>query len=614
MIQIQKLNKSFADQILLEDADLQLGKSEKLGLIGRNGHGKSTLFKIILDEEHSNGGTIEIPKNYTMGHLSQHLKFEHPTILAEVESALPLHEGGWKETFKAEAMLGGLGFSPSDFERAPAEFSGGYQIRLNLAKLLLTEPDLLLLDEPTNYLDIVSVRWLERFLREWPREMILITHDREFMNKVCTHTAIIHRQKIKKCTGSTHDLLQQILEEEEQYSKTLDNEAAKKAELQKFIDRFKAKATKAKQAQSRQKLLDKMGSKENLDHIKSLEFTFKEAPFPAKRMIKCENLSFGYSADDLLFKDLNFEVFKGDVIGIVGPNGRGKSTLLNTLFGLLTPVSGNVILHDAVQSSIFAQTNAARLNPDKTVLQEIEAFLPPDEKIRARSVAGNMMFEGDSALKKIQVLSGGEKSRVMLGQILATPSNVLFLDEPTNHLDMESIDALAEAIEVFDGVTIIVSHTEAILERLCNRLVVFDAGECMVYDGGYAEFLAKIGWSKENNKTAPSSNAQESAVKESPKMDRAARAQFIQDRSKALKPIKQKIEKLEEQIGKWEEDEKATQNVLLAASEQGDGSKISSSAQELKVIQDNIENAFIELAEQMDLLDLKEKEWALEAE
>lgn len=499
MIQIQNLHKYYGEQVVLDQVSLQMGKGERLGLIGRNGHGKSTIFRLILGEETPNGGTISIPKNYRIGHMSQHLHFEYPTVREEVISALPEQDGGWKEEWKADEMLHGLGFSMEDLGKAPSMFSGGFQIRLNLAKLLLAEPQLLLLDEPTNYLDITSVRWLQKFLREWQDELILITHDRQFMNAVCTHSAAIHRQKLRKVEGDTYKLMNQIVEEEEQYNRTADNEEQKRADLERFISKFKAKASKSRQAQSRVKQLEKMEPKEKFTRIESLEFSFRDAPFPAKRLMAVDGVEFNYSKGPTLFKNLAFEVFMGDRIGIMGANGKGKSTLMNLLAGEIQPIQGEVKLHDAVKMGYFGQTNIQRLSPENRVFEEIAESLPLNEKGRARALAGVMMFEYDAQLKKVKVLSGGEKSRVMLGKILAQPSNLLLLDEPTHHLDMESIEALEEAIDEFDGAVLIVTHSEEILRTICTKLVVFDDNQSFVFDGTYDEFLEQVGWAEEKN-------------------------------------------------------------------------------------------------------------------
>lgn len=498
MIRVDNLCKSYGSQLLFDGVSFSLQSGERLGIVGRNGHGKSTLFKIIIGEEHQDSGEIYIPRNYRIGHLSQHLHFNHPTILEEVVSALPELEGGWREEYKAEAVLQGLGFHQEDFSRSPAEFSGGFQIRLNLAKLLLTEPNLLLLDEPTNYLDIVAVRWLSRFLREeWGGEMMLITHDREFMDSVTTHTMAIHRQKAKKLEGGTEKLYSQILQEEEIYEKTRLNQEKQRKEIERFITRFRAKASKATLVQSRVKRLEKMEVRGELAEIDSLDFRFTPAPFPGKFMAELVDVGFGYS-EVKLFDGVTVSVAKEDRIGIIGPNGKGKTTLLSLIAGDLKPRSGSIALNPNTRLSYFGQTNVNRLPLDTTIEEEFVNTHEQHNRTVARTIAGLMMFEGDFALKKIRYLSGGERSRVLLGKILLTPSNMLLLDEPTNHLDMESIEALLEAVDEFPGAVMIVTHSEEILRRVANRLIVFDRGEVTLFEGTYDEFLERIGWSDED--------------------------------------------------------------------------------------------------------------------
>lgn len=497
MLNISNLKKSYGPQDLFTDVSFVVNAQERVGLVGRNGHGKSTLFKIILGLEEQDSGDVFIPRDYSIGHLSQHLKFTEKTILDEVSLALPLLDGCWKETYKAEAMLHGLGFSEKDYDRAPSEFSGGYQIRLNLAKLLLSEPRLLLLDEPTNYLDIVSVRWLVRFLKSWEGELLLITHDRAFMDSVTTHTMGIHRGRVKKVQGGTQKFYESLAEEEELYEKTRIGEEKKRKEIESFVNRFRAKASKAKSVQSRVKLLEKMEVKDELQGIDSLEFAFSNSFFPGKWLLTASDLSFGYDPHDILFKNLEFAVKKEDRVGVIGPNGKGKTTLLNVLAGEHKSLSGSTSFNDNTKLAYFGQTNINRLDTDKTVEDEIYAVDPMKSRTVIRSICGAMMFEGDSALKKISVLSGGERSRVMLGKILVTPANLLFLDEPTNHLDMYSIESLCEAIEQFQGAVMIVTHSEELLHRLCNRLIVFDNGKAEMFEGSYQDFLDERGWADE---------------------------------------------------------------------------------------------------------------------
>lgn len=497
MIKISGLNKTFGGQVLFDDLNLNVNRGEKIGLVGRNGHGKSTLFQIILGNVEVNSGSVTVPKNYRIGHLEQHIHFTMPTVLEECALGLPAGEE--YETWKVEKILSGLGFSEEDMERDPAEFSGGYQIRMNLAKLLVSDPDMLMLDEPNNYLDIVAIRWLEDFLKSWDGEFILITHDRSFMDSVATHIVAIHRTKAKKVEGDTEKLYTMINQEEEIYEKTRLNEAKKRRQEEIFIAKFKAKASFASRTQSRVKKLEKQGEMKALEVIEDLDLYFNSAHFAAGQMMSAEDISFSYNGSKpYLIENFSLTVGKRDRICIIGKNGKGKSTLIKLLAGELKPASGSIRKHPSLLEGYFGQTNKLDLNENRAVFEEIKSADKSCNEFKARSIAGGLMFPGDSALKKIKVLSGGEKSRVLLGKILVTPCHLLFLDEPTNHLDMQSCDSLIEAIDDFDGSVIMVTHNEMHLRSVATKLVVFDNDSISIYPGTYDEFLSDVGWSDED--------------------------------------------------------------------------------------------------------------------
>ncbi|NTU42254.1 MAG: ATP-binding cassette domain-containing protein [Nitrospirales bacterium] len=607
MIQINGLSKSYGQQPLFQDVTFTINPGERIGLVGRNGHGKTTLFRMILNQEHADEGTISIPRGYTIGHLSQHLRFTEPTLIGECILSLPVTEDGRDETYKAEKVLMGLGFSQEDFTRAPSELSGGFQIRLNLAKLLLSEPDLLLLDEPTNYLDITSTRWLGQFLRNWKGEMMIITHDRDFMNSVTTHTMAIHRCRVRKIEGSTQKLYDQILTEEEVYEKTRINDEKKRQETEAFISRFRAQATKAKAVQSKIKSLDKRERMERLTEIKDLDFQFNPAPFTGKVLLEAKDLGFSYQPEDPLIRDLSLTVGGNDRIAIIGQNGRGKTTLLNLLAKEITPSKGTVEHHPSLRLAYFGQTNIQRLDLQRTVEEEIMEAHPDHSRRVARNICGLMMFEGDSALKKISVLSGGERSRVLLGKLLVSPANLLLLDEPTNHLDMESIDSLIEAISVFEGSVILVTHSEMLLHALATRLVVFDNGEVTVFDGTYQDFLDRVGWKGE----AENGEKQKAATTKTPaKKDlRKLRAELIQEKSRATAPLQKGIQQAEERIMLLEEKVGKETELLLAASEKGDWQASSDLSQSIKDAEAEINELFQTLEELTVTLQEKETDF-----
>jgi ATP-binding cassette, subfamily F, member 3 len=495
MLNIKNISKSFDGKNIFRDISFIVNEKDKIGLIGRNGSGKTTLFKILCGKLESDEGEVLKPKDYKIGYLEQHLQFTQNNLLDETCLALPEYMS--KYFWEAEKVLFGLGFTAEDMKKDPKEFSGGWQIKLNLAKILISESDVLLLDEPTNYLDISSIRWLKRFLQNWNKALILITHDRSFMDDIISHTVLIHRGTSKKNKGNTYDMYERIAEEEEIYEKTRLNEAKKRAKTQIFIDRFRYKATKAKQVQSRIKMLDKQEIKNELAKIQDLDFEFRYKNFTGNsELLTVENLKFGYSKDKILIDNLSFSIHQGDKICVIGKNGKGKSTLLKLLTQELSPLKGNIKINSKTSIGYFGQMNIEKLTLQNSIEQELQSVDKTLPRNKVLSVAGLMMFSG-AFDKKIAVLSGGEKSRVLLGKILLKECNVIMLDEPTNHLDMESCDTLAAAVDNFEGASIIVSHNEFLLNNIANKLIVFDNNKTFVFEGNYSDFLREIGWSNE---------------------------------------------------------------------------------------------------------------------
>ncbi len=596
MIQLQNINKNFASQELFKNLNFKLNAGNRTGLVGRNGSGKSTLFKLILGEESADSGEVIIPKNYKIGTLKQHLTFSETTL--REEAALALEEEMKYDVYRVEKILFGLGFSGEDLEKDPLSFSGGFQIRINLAKLLVTEPNLLLLDEPTNYLDIVSLRWLKNFLRAFDGEVILITHNRDFMDSVCTHTMGLVRKNIEMIAGNTHKFYEQLASNDELYAKQKIAQDKKVKELEEFIAKNKARASTAALAQSKVKQLEKMELLDDLAFDSSLAFDFNFKESPSKIMLEVDKLAFGYTPENLLFKDISFSIKRGECIGIIGKNGKGKSTLLNTLAGELKQLSGEVNSHPSVEFAHFGQTNIARLHPNATVSDEIHSANTKLSTQIIRSIAGAMMFSGDSADKKISLLSGGEKSRVMLGQILAREVDLLFLDEPTNHLDMESIEALTEAIQSFEGGVIIVTHSEEMLRRVCDRLIIFARDGAEYFDGGYDDFLSKIGWEEdeveEKVKVAPKSTSKE---------NKKLKAELVRERNKLTSPLKKKVEKLENKIMEVEDSLSGHHEELIEASNTGDSASLMELSKTVSKEESEVEALFEELEVEQNKLD-----------
>ncbi len=588
MLSIENIHKAYGRYKLFDGISFRLNTREKIGLVGRNGHGKTTLMRLIIGQEEADAGSVVKPRNYRIGYVQQHLAFTRPTVLAEAVTGLPAHEAD--QHWKAERILAGLGFSDDAMQRAPAEFSGGYQVRLNLAKVLISEPDLLLLDEPTNYLDITSIRWVVRFLQAWPRELLLITHDRSFMDQVVTHVVGLHRRKARKIEGDTAKYYDQVAQDEEIYEKTRQNDERRRKEIELFISRFRAKARLANLVQSRVKTLDKMEKKDRLEAIRSLDFAFRDAPYRGRQMMVVDDLAFGYTAGQNLFRNLSFSVNKGDRIGIIGRNGQGKTTLLKVLAGDLAPVEGTTRFNPNVRLGIYEQTHTTRLVPERTVEDEIMSANGDLDRQIARSICGAMMFSGDEALKKIQVLSGGEKSRVLLGQLLARPLNLLLLDEPSNHLDMESCDALLAAIDQFAGAVILVTHNEMFLHAVARRLIVFQGDQAVVFEGSYQRFLESGGWYLEEEITKP--GGRRPSPRSSKKQSRRERSQILTRKNRALRPLEKEMAEIEGVIETCEQRLHSLHADMQKATARRDGQQIAKLARAIKECGQTIENGF----------------------
>jgi ATP-binding cassette subfamily F protein 3 len=584
MIRLNLLSKAYIDQKLFEEATITINKGEKCALVGKNGAGKTTLLRMIAGQEEPDEGTITYPRGYRIGYLQQHLDITTSNLVDE--AALGLREDRSDLRYLVETMLIGLGFTEEDFSRHPSEFSGGYLIRIHLCKLLLSEPDCLLLDEPSNYLDIVALRWLVDFLQSWKGEMLIISHDRELLDTVSTHTLGIHRHRLKKVEGGTEEYYTQILQEEEVYERTRIKTEKKRSHMQSFVDRFGAKASKAAQAQSRAKAILKMPVLEKLAHLQNLDFQFRYSPYQSQMALNASAVSFSYDgSEDWLIDNIDLAIERGEKIAIVGKNGRGKSTLLRLLIKDLSAQKGEIKMPEPVRVGYFGQTHIDRLDSEKTIYEEVAQANPALDFTTVKGICGIMMFSGDLSEKRIGVLSGGERSRVLLAKILATPCNLLVLDEPANHLDMESVEALVSAIEQFPGTVILVTHSEWILRRIPNKLVICRQNRQMVFDGNYEDFLTKVGWEEQSNskpKTEKSSS--------NPKILRQDKAKD----SLGKAPLKNKVKAIEARISELETTLSLKTEKTIEAAQKGNGLLIAELSKEINQIKEQLDALYSE--------------------
>jgi len=642
MISIKNITKQYGGRELFSDVSFDVLADERVGLVGRNGHGKTTLFRFITGEEHPDDGKIFKPNNYSIGYLGQHLNFTKPTVLEEGCGGLDPEDLGAE--WKVEKTLSGLGFSKEDFRRNPSEFSGGFQMRIALAKVLVSEPNMLLLDEPTNFLDIVSIRWLERFLRSWKGELIVISHDRDLIDSVTTHIVGIHRGRVRKIKGPTGKYYAQLQADEALHEKRRVEDEKKRKQLTEYINRFRSKASLASMVQSNIKKLEKMGQAEKLSSIRTLSFSFKYEALRAHQVMDLHDLQFSYNAKaPYLISDLSFAVNRHDKICIVGKNGKGKTTLLKLLSGRLKPVSGSIKTHPAALTAYYEQANTADLDDDLTVEEEIAKGSDFLDRSRVRGICGAMMFSGDDAEKKVGVLSGGERSRVLLGKLLVAPSNLLFLDEPLHHLDIESCQAMTDAVRDFEGAALVVAHDEHFLNEVATKLIVFKNDRVFFYHGTYREFLESVGWDESDDNMsaatpqrtpgvepsvpkAPSTVAAGAIPQQVPpkdaaqlnvkghggKMARKARAEFNAMRSKILKPLESRIKSLEDEIISSEAGVKARNDELARASTKGGLGALRRSeiGRELKKLSEKIDSCYAQLNSTMTEYDVEKRKFS----
>jgi ATP-binding cassette subfamily F protein 3 len=497
MITLRNIAKSFGQQTLLEKTSLQINQGDRFVLVGPNGAGKSTLFKMLLGEEQPDEGEISLRRGAVVGYLPQE---NAPTSEESVlDCALAHHEDpDGRVTSKAKAILMGLGFKVVDFEKKVNTLSGGWAMRVAMARLLLQEPDLLLLDEPTNHLDIDSLFWFQRYLQNYPGAIFLISHDRAFINAVCRAIVSLQEKTVKVYHGDYEFFLREKAAERARLQQQYDQQQTEIDAMQEFIYRNRARASTAARAQSMMKRLEKLPKITLPPDAKTIKIRFPQPQRTGVRVLALKNVHKAYG-DHKVYQGLDFEIERGWKMAFVGHNGAGKSTLLKVLADVIPFDSGERILGFDVQVGYFSQHREGQLDFNKTVLQEAQSTARMNPDLFVRTVLGTFLFPGDSVHKKVGVLSGGEKSRVALAKLLLDPPNVLLLDEPTTHLDMASVDALIEALKEFEGTVCVISHDLYFLNALADHVVHIDQGKITVYPGNYEYFKHRQAqWHEEN--------------------------------------------------------------------------------------------------------------------
>jgi len=603
VISVNNLSVQFTGVDLFDGVTFNIGDRDRIGLVGKNGAGKSTLLKILCRQQEPETGTIVVATGQTVGYLPQEMvpdtvgtvigetmtAFEQIDALEAEQQRLTteiaersdyeskdyerllsqLHDitehiamlGGSSRRELAEKILLGLGFRHADFERLVAEFSGGWQMRVELAKLLLKHPDFILLDEPTNHLDIESIQWLENYLSTYDGAVVLVSHDRTFLDNITKRTIEITAGRIYDYKVPYSEYVVQMQERRASQMASLTNQQRQVAQIEAFIERFRYKATKSKQVQSRIKMLERM-EEITVDEVstESIHFQFPPAPHSGKIVLEAQHLGEAYG-DNQVFDGVDFLITKGSKLAFVGRNGEGKSTMAKIIVGELTDYSGTFKLGQQVQIGYYTQNQAAMLDGEKTVFQTIDDAAVGDIRPKIRNILGSFLFDSDDIEKKVKVLSGGEKARLALAKLLLTPCNLLVLDEPTNHLDMDSKDILKNALLQYTGTLIVVSHDRDFLQGLTDTLYEFRDGGIHEFKGDIFEFLEyrKMEHLKDLDKERKTESGERKAESE-----KQGKIDYLQskERERELRKLRGNVEKIEQEIAQLEESIAAKEQLL----------------------------------------------------
>jgi ATP-binding cassette subfamily F protein 3 len=532
MLRLERISKIYPTGEVLKDVTWEVKTGDRIGLVGVNGAGKSTQLKIIMGEVEPTAGEIIRPTSLHIGYLTQEFEVdprrtvreEFWTVFQEANQVhhqlieIPQHmekadpeeldrlihkldrlqrqfEGldGYGLEARIEKILPEMGFTIDDGDRLVSSFSGGWQMRMSLGKILLQTPDILLLDEPTNHLDLETIEWLEKFLKDLTTPMVIVSHDREFLDRLCTKIVETERGVSTTYLGNYSAYLQQKYEQQSAQLSAYERQQKELEKQQAFVDRFRASATRSTQAKSREKQLEKVEKIEApIADVRTLKFQFPPAVRSGREVVTIKNLVHIYD-DKILFFGANLEIERGDRVAFLGPNGAGKSTLLRLIVGLEPPTEGSIEIgkHNVIPS-YFEQNQAEALDLTKTVLNTIHDEVPDWKDVEVRSLLGRFLFSGETVLKKVESLSGGEKARLALAKMLLAPANLLILDEPTNHLDIPAKEMLESALKVYEGTVLIVSHDRYFISQVANKIVEIREGELIAYAGDYHYYLEKL--------------------------------------------------------------------------------------------------------------------------
>ncbi len=632
LVQFDNVDLLFPGRVLFKGVTWSIFRGDRVGLIGPNGAGKTTVLKLLNQDEEPTSGTIHRTRDLTIGYLPQHgILHKGKTLFQEAWNGLPdlphieleikdlrdrienspedgdliemlgVLEHRWQdlEGYHAEAkvarVLSGLGFKQSDFERKTEEFSGGWQMRIALAKLLLFDPDLLMMDEPTNHLDLPALIWLEEFMSKFDGALLLVSHDRYFLDRVITKTAELELASLTLYPGNYSQYLAMREARREQAEGSAERIAEERKRIEAFVEKFRYKASKARQVQSRVKMLEKMEDVEIKRTSKKVRFHFPSAPPSGRITLELSGLGRSYGELDV-FRNVDLVLARGEKVALVGANGAGKSTMCRLITGNDTPTTGKVALGHNVQVDYFAQEADFHLRPGATVLSEMEAEAKSATPETLRSLLGAFLFTGDDVFKPVSVLSGGEKARLALAKMLLHPSNFLILDEPTNHLDMNSQEVLLHALNAYDGTLFVVSHDRYFLDRLVNRVLELEGGRLRDWPGNLSEFLERKSQNTlstgevADNSRIPVSEKPLSAPKS--KEQRRAEAEVRNKFSRQLKDARELTVSLQETIDRNEKRKRELESKLADVTTYQDADKSKKFMQEYDKVRQELAAAY----------------------
>ena len=602
MLTIADVSKSYGTRTLFADVSLFIARSDRYGLVGPNGAGKTTLFNLILGEEAPDGGTIEWERGADFGFLPQeNAPVADETILEIATSGKKLvpendddYDIDWTLEPRAKKILAGLGFREGDSGKQAKTFSGGWVMRAHLARLLVAEPSLLLLDEPTNHLDLEALLWFQDYLTRYPGGLVVISHDRAFLNALCTGILELRGATLNRYTGNYDDYMTEKEARKEQQAAAFKSQQREIAHLQRFVDRFGAKASLASRAKSKEKQIERLEAvavDEPEDDLKRIHFKFPKPPRSGLKVVELEHVEQAYG-DHVVYRDLNFTAERGQRIVLVGPNGAGKSTLLKILAGVVPIRGGTLELGSNVVTGYFAQNRVDNLRVDATVFENVMELRTNENQLteqQARAILGAFLFRKDDVFKKVSVLSGGEKSRLALARLLVKPPNLLLMDEPTTHLDIASIDALVGALQTYDGTFIFISHDVYFIRALARNVLHVHSGRLTPYAGDYDYYLEK---SRATNERA----ALTAGLADGRPLRNASPAAPAQAKPSAaprpnpaiLKKLRIEVGRLEEEVSKLESKQNELTTVLEAPETYTEPGKAQHLNRELSAVVDQL--------------------------